>query len=241
MSEDQGQGPRQARIEDLPLWQSHKVVRAAKIRQIEHQEDGSCILSLLMPSDGPLMGLMSFPVDRAYVEKHEPQADGYLVIYEDGYKSWSPAVAFEGGYHGFVAAEDADTPAAPARLPSAALITMRPTIGRIVHYRLTREDAESISHRRRSYLHQHFRGNDVREADIVAMTVTRDGITLAPDDAFDRAALAGELGPGAAYAAAAPRFEINAQAWLDGNDTFWVTSAKGPGTKLGEWSWPPRV
>lgn len=34
-----------------------------------------------------------------YVAKHNPQADGYFVQYEDGYKSYSPAQAFENGYH----------------------------------------------------------------------------------------------------------------------------------------------
>lgn len=34
----------------------------------------------------------------AYVQKHAPKAGGYFVAYEDGYKSWSPAEAFESGY-----------------------------------------------------------------------------------------------------------------------------------------------
>ena len=32
------------------------------------------------------------------VEKHNPEAGGYYVVYEDGYKSFSPAKAFEEGY-----------------------------------------------------------------------------------------------------------------------------------------------
>ncbi len=33
-----------------------------------------------------------------YVRKHDPKPGGYYVVYEDGYTSWSPADAFEGGY-----------------------------------------------------------------------------------------------------------------------------------------------
>ena len=43
-------------------------------------------------------GFASFPVSRRYVLKHNPQVGGYYVVYADGYKSWSPAQAFEEGY-----------------------------------------------------------------------------------------------------------------------------------------------
>lgn len=33
-----------------------------------------------------------------YVEKHKPTVGGYYVRYADGYESYSPAEAFEGGY-----------------------------------------------------------------------------------------------------------------------------------------------
>ena len=32
------------------------------------------------------------------MEKHKPHAGGYYVVYDDGYKSFSPAKAFEEGY-----------------------------------------------------------------------------------------------------------------------------------------------
>lgn len=38
-------------------------------------------------------------VNKAYLEKHNPQIGGYYVLYPDGYESWSPAEAFEAGYH----------------------------------------------------------------------------------------------------------------------------------------------
>lgn len=43
-------------------------------------------------------GYAAFPVNRKYMIKHNPQVGGYYVVYADGYKSWSPAKAFEEGY-----------------------------------------------------------------------------------------------------------------------------------------------
>jgi hypothetical protein len=40
----------------------------------------------------------SFFVDQAYMDKHKPEVGGYFVQYDDGYKSFSPAKAFEEGY-----------------------------------------------------------------------------------------------------------------------------------------------
>ena len=37
-------------------------------------------------------------VDDAWVIKHNPQLGGYIVLYKDGYISYSPAKAFEEGY-----------------------------------------------------------------------------------------------------------------------------------------------
>lgn len=39
-----------------------------------------------------------FEVDWAFMAKHKPEAGGYYVVYDDGYKSFSPAKAFEEGY-----------------------------------------------------------------------------------------------------------------------------------------------
>ena len=43
-------------------------------------------------------GYAPFSIDAAYLRKHNPQAGGYYVVYADGYKSFSPAEAFEDGY-----------------------------------------------------------------------------------------------------------------------------------------------
>lgn len=37
-------------------------------------------------------------VEPDYIKKHKPVAGGYYVVYKDGYKSFSPADAFEDGY-----------------------------------------------------------------------------------------------------------------------------------------------
>jgi hypothetical protein len=43
-------------------------------------------------------GYAEFPVEEAFMQKHNPQPGGYFVVYKDGYKSFSPAQAFEEGY-----------------------------------------------------------------------------------------------------------------------------------------------
>lgn len=87
---------------ELPRYQSHKKVWALKIAAIEfdidkakaedRETDSSAIITPAEEGYGP------FKVDYAYVSKHNPQVGGYYVVYEDGYKSWSPAAAFEEGY-----------------------------------------------------------------------------------------------------------------------------------------------
>lgn len=50
---------------------------------------------ILVPKDSSFVPI---PVDGKFIEKHSPTAGGYYVVYEDGYKSFSPAEAFESGY-----------------------------------------------------------------------------------------------------------------------------------------------
>jgi hypothetical protein len=75
---------------ELPLYTSHKQVRALKIERIEVHDSGALIIP-----DG---GFSGFNVTREYLAKHNPAAGGYWVLYADGYQSWSPAEAFESGY-----------------------------------------------------------------------------------------------------------------------------------------------
>jgi hypothetical protein len=78
----------EVRPQDLPQYRCHKVVRAAKITAPDMQYN-----RLFLEGDrvvGELPG--------NFFEKHHPQAGGYLVVYADGYMSYSPAEAFEDGY-----------------------------------------------------------------------------------------------------------------------------------------------
>lgn len=87
---------------EMPKYQSHKQVWALKIKAIVYdselaketnrETDGSATIT---PEEE---GYAPFKVDHEYVEKHKPFVGGYYVVYKDGYKSFSPAEAFEGGY-----------------------------------------------------------------------------------------------------------------------------------------------
>ncbi|MGH8446875.1 MAG: hypothetical protein ACREVL_16505 [Solimonas sp.] len=78
----------------LPLYQCHKRVRAAKITSIEPDNYGERY-AVLLTHDGGLIGAYVKP---EWIEKHKPEVGGYFVEYDDGYASYSPAKAFEDGY-----------------------------------------------------------------------------------------------------------------------------------------------
>lgn len=87
---------------ELPRYKCFKEVWALKIGKIEYdsenakktnrETDGS---ALLYPEEE---GYAPIKVDYEYIRKHNPQSGGYYVVYKDGYKSFSPAAAFEEGY-----------------------------------------------------------------------------------------------------------------------------------------------
>lgn len=87
---------------EMPKYKSHKTVHALKIKGIVfdsdlaqnegRETDGSAIITPEEPGYAP------FSVDNNYIRKHTPKAGGYYVVYADGYKSFSPAAAFEDGY-----------------------------------------------------------------------------------------------------------------------------------------------
>lgn len=74
-------------LDNLPLYQCHKRVRAAKIVSIDYAG------YRLRIGDG-----VEIFVGEEFLTKHSPQEGGYYVRYEDGYASFSPAEAFEKGY-----------------------------------------------------------------------------------------------------------------------------------------------
>ena len=77
-----------------PVYVCHKQVRAGKIVTIKHNAEGSAKLIIQLP-DG--VTIEDYAND-AWMARHKPQEGGYIVFYEDGYSSFSPAYAFELGY-----------------------------------------------------------------------------------------------------------------------------------------------
>lgn len=92
------QSPEPQTQAEMPRYKCHKEVWALKIADIKdptkpgNESDGSRII---VPADA---GFAPFRVEHAYVHKHKPEVGGYYVVYADGYKSYSPAKAFEDGY-----------------------------------------------------------------------------------------------------------------------------------------------
>lgn len=85
---------------DLPRYKCHKEVRAVKIKELSQAPADQERLHAggdwyLMHEEGITPILVGHD---EYVLKHNPEPGGYFVVYEDGYKSYSPAKAFEAGY-----------------------------------------------------------------------------------------------------------------------------------------------
>jgi len=78
----------------LPQYQCHKKVRAAKITEIKsHESDGTGSHTMVFGE----IGGSQFLTDE-WKDRFAPEVGGYYVVYEDGYTSYSPAPAFESGY-----------------------------------------------------------------------------------------------------------------------------------------------
>ena len=87
----------------MPKYQCHKQVWALKIKEIAHKPNPDATGNSAADSYGAVItpadeGYEPFDVSAEFVSKHNPQAGGYYVVYDDGYKSYSPAAAFESGY-----------------------------------------------------------------------------------------------------------------------------------------------
>lgn len=79
---------------EMPRYKCHKEVWALKIDRLKARvpDDGTLLMCPAEP------GYADFILDAEFVKKHNPQAGGYYVVYRGGYKSFSPAAAFEEGY-----------------------------------------------------------------------------------------------------------------------------------------------
>lgn len=80
---------------EMPRYRCHKEVWALKIAAIEREPRTNLGAATITPTE---QGYTPFRVDAEYMFKHQPQVGGYYVVYKDGYKSFSPADAFEEGY-----------------------------------------------------------------------------------------------------------------------------------------------
>lgn len=77
---------------EMPRYISHKEVWALQIKSVvfdEREEFGILVFVNNQYAN------ISLPKD--YFLKHHPEAQGYYVVYKDGYKSYSPAKVFEEG------------------------------------------------------------------------------------------------------------------------------------------------
>ncbi|WP_288365576.1 hypothetical protein [uncultured Marinobacter sp.] len=79
-------------LHGLPTYRCHKQVRAVQIRRIDVRQQAYD--ALLIPEGG----YAPIPVSLEFMEKHRPHVGGYLVVYDDGYLSFSPAGPFEAGH-----------------------------------------------------------------------------------------------------------------------------------------------
>lgn len=86
-------------MREMPLYQCHKQVWALKIKEIKQSpadlaNDVGGTWTLVPEDDG----YAEFTIPHDFMCKHKPEVGGYYVVYKDGYKSYSPATAFEEGY-----------------------------------------------------------------------------------------------------------------------------------------------
>jgi len=76
----------------LPEYRCNKKVCAIKIKDIAVNIHGD---GVIIPA---IIGYSAIDITVEYIAKHNPQIGGYYVVYKDGYRSFSPAAAFEEGY-----------------------------------------------------------------------------------------------------------------------------------------------
>ena len=122
---------------------------------------------------------------------------------------------------------------------------MTPTIGRIVIFKLTKEQAEQVNRRRTT-------GEKIADRMRNGTTQLQDCVLLS-DQVWPRGAQAhigtnvkeGDEFPMVVVRSlisnhSEPKYYVSGQALLDGNDVLWVRDSV-EGTEPGQWRWPDRV
>lgn len=80
-------------LDTLPLYKSHKTVRAAPMLWLSGELAGA--FKVMLEVDGERVEV-SVPMET--FARGRPQAGDYIVLYDGGYVSWSPKAAFTAGY-----------------------------------------------------------------------------------------------------------------------------------------------
>lgn len=80
----------------MPEYMCHKRVWALKIKAVINAPPG-CDAGV-MAFETEESGYAPVTLSAEYMAKHKPEPGGYYVVYADGYRSYSPAKAFEEGY-----------------------------------------------------------------------------------------------------------------------------------------------
>lgn len=83
--------PLEVTMADMPLYQSHKKVRALEILRII-DTGNDLILHFVEP------GHPHKKIDRSIVARYIPKGGDFYVVYDDGYESISPRQPFLDGY-----------------------------------------------------------------------------------------------------------------------------------------------
>lgn len=91
---------------------------------------------------------------------------------------------------------------------------MAPTIGRIVHYTISEDDARQVRHQQNLMGGAMFKCNEARAGSVLPAIV-----------------VSGPHGPDNL---------VNLQVFLDGDCSYWATS-RAEGEGQGKWAWPPKV
>lgn len=76
----------------LAKWKCHKIVAAGKMLSMMPDDP----TNVLVEDVNGAPTRVAMPEN--WTARGAPKIGDYIVIYDDGYKSWSPAAAFEAGY-----------------------------------------------------------------------------------------------------------------------------------------------
>lgn len=84
-------------MEKLPLYRSHKLVRAAPVIWVGGEIGGK--IKVMLSVQGEPLNRLEVEVDAEVFARGRPQAGDFLVAYDGGtYVSWSPKDTFIAGY-----------------------------------------------------------------------------------------------------------------------------------------------